>query len=210
MSSQHAVAARSIEYAFINDESLVLASLIGDFGAFDELTRRHRAAVIVTAQHAGATRTAAEDVAQDVFLVAFQTLPTLEEPARFGAWLRAIARFRALRVAERDRRTAATEAVDLEALSERHNSASPMDTGDPAGRHQRSAERQAVWTALDRLSREHREVLFLHYCEEWPLARIAAALAVPETTVKGRLFRAREAMRRVLVTDDNTRIEKGK
>src|SRR5690348_12007404 len=83
------------------DEQLVLAALVGGIAAFDELVRRYRAAIILVAEHVIGSRAAAEDVAQEVFLLAFKALPSLDEPAKFAGWLRAIARHRAQRVATR-------------------------------------------------------------------------------------------------------------
>lgn len=46
---------------------------------------------------------------------------------------------------------------------------------------------------LERLTREHREVLVLHHVLDWSVEEVAAALGVPVGTVKSRLSRARAA-----------------
>src|SRR5437870_3079744 len=79
------------------DEVLVLAAILGDLEAFDELASRYRAAVVRTAR-ALVGREFAEDVAQDALLLAFKALPSIEEPKKFAAWLSAITRHRALRL----------------------------------------------------------------------------------------------------------------
>ena len=180
-----------------DDALLVIAALLGDLVAFETLVCRYRGAVTLVAQQILGSRAAAEDVAQDTFVIAFQALPDLDDPARFPGWLRAIARHRACRAVARARRDQPTDTESLNLLLE-HRSPDRTVAGDPARNLQQQAGRDAVWEALDRLSGEHREALYLHYCEEWPLARIAEFLTVPETTVKGRLYRAREALRRVL------------
>src|SRR5919206_4912562 len=78
------------------DEVLVVAAILGDLDAFDLLATRYRAAVVRTAQ-AIVGREDAEDVAQDALLLAFKALPSIEDPAKFAAWLWAITRHRALR-----------------------------------------------------------------------------------------------------------------
>src|ERR1044072_7997694 len=83
------------------DEVLVVASIIGDLDAFDELATRYRAAVVRTAQ-AIVGREDAEDVAQDALLLAFRALPSIEQPAKFAAWLSAITRHRAQRFGKRE------------------------------------------------------------------------------------------------------------
>ena len=83
------------------DEVLVVAAILGDLDAFDELASRYRAAVVRVAQ-AIVGRETAEDIAQDALLLAFKALPTIEEPKKFAAWLSAITRHRALRVGKRE------------------------------------------------------------------------------------------------------------
>src|SRR5215216_717022 len=83
------------------DEVLVVASILGDLDAFDELATRYRAAVVRTAQ-AIVGREDGEDVAQDALLLAFKALPSIEEPSKFAAWLSAITRHRAMRFGKRE------------------------------------------------------------------------------------------------------------
>src|SRR5688572_11814899 len=89
------------------DEELVVAALLGNLAAFDELVRRFRPAVRLTARRYVDGEDAVEDLCQEAFLRAFKALPHLEEVDRFGAWLHAIVRNLALRQrqnATRDRR----------------------------------------------------------------------------------------------------------
>src|ERR1051325_983700 len=85
------------------DEVLVVAAILGDLEAFDELATRYRAAVMRVAQ-AIVGRDDAEDVAQDALLLAFKALPSIEDPTRFAAWLAIITRHRALRLGKRESR----------------------------------------------------------------------------------------------------------
>src|SRR6266545_3833552 len=83
------------------DEVLVVAAILGNLEAFEELVLRYRAAVVRLARTiVGANY--AEDVAQDALLLAFKALPTIEEPGKFAAWLSAITRHRALRFNKRE------------------------------------------------------------------------------------------------------------
>ena len=83
------------------DEVLVVASILGDLDAFDLLATRYRAAVVRVAQSV-VGREDAEDVAQDALLLAFKALPSIEDPAKFAAWLSAITRHRAFRFGKRE------------------------------------------------------------------------------------------------------------
>src|SRR5215204_1058771 len=79
------------------DELLVMAAILGNLEAFEELVVRYRPAVVRLARTIVGTNHA-EDVAQDSLLLAFKALPSIEEPRKFGAWLSAITRHRASRV----------------------------------------------------------------------------------------------------------------
>ncbi len=75
-----------------DDAELVASTRAGDVHAFGQLYDRY--ARLVRAICADATRdlTASQDLAQEVFLRAFQRLNDLREPAHFGAWVVGIAR----------------------------------------------------------------------------------------------------------------------
>lgn len=195
-----------------DDEALVVAALVGSLAAYDELVRRYRAAVLLTTARVFPNdRAAAEDAAQEAFLLAFKALPKLETPAAFPGWLRAIARNRALRLAERAKRAGAPAAPsDLDALLLRESRevgrrpaavASASAGEDPRRAYERRAERERLWRAIDALPDEQREALWLRAVEEWPVARIAAFLRINEAAVRGRLYRARESLRRRLLAD---------
>jgi RNA polymerase sigma-70 factor, ECF subfamily len=186
---------RRIPYPEATDEQLVLAALLGDLPAFDELIRRYRTAVIVTAQPIVGSRAEAEDVAQEVFLLAFKALPQLDEPSRFGWWLRAIARRRAGRHAEKERRTEPAEMTRLDTLLSANLTS--LRQADPARAFADKSETEILWQAIGRLSPEHREVLILRG-REGSVEQMAAFLDLSEPAVRGRLFRARAALRTVL------------
>src|SRR5215471_3217649 len=92
------------------DELLVVAAILGNLEAFDELVSRYRAAVVRTAQGI-VGRELAEDVAQDALLLAFKALPSIEDPAKFAPWLYSITRHRAQRLGKQQRSLASREVV---------------------------------------------------------------------------------------------------
>lgn len=56
----------------------------------------------------------------------------------------------------------------------------------------------ALRDALDRLPEKLRTPLVLHYLEGMPLADVSRALRLPESTVRSRVHRARQALRKAL------------
>jgi len=172
----------------LDDRRLVLASLLGELEAYDELVRRYRGAVFVVTFRLLGDRALAEDATQEALLVAFKALPQLADPARFSAWLHAIARRHARKVAERGRKRRGQ--IDELLLRE---VPSLRERPDPA---QRWVEAVEVRQALEALPEVSRLAVELMYFEGMSVRDIASFLGVTETTVTWRLHRAYELLRR--------------
>jgi RNA polymerase sigma-70 factor, ECF subfamily len=168
------------------DEVLVVAAILGDFGAFDELVARYRAAVVRAARMV-VGREDAEDVAQEVFLLAFKALPSIEDPAKFAAWLFAITRHRAWRFGRRESAHRSGRVELDEVLLERLESLSaPMpDRGDE----------EEVMLALASLPDDYALAVRLRFLDGLPIKRIAAFLGVSQATVKWRVHRGKQLLR---------------
>jgi len=178
----------------LTDEELVTGALLGRLAAFDELVRRFRPAVRLTAQRYADDMEAVEDLCQEAFLRAFKALRQLAEPAHFGAWLHAIVRNLALR----ERRNGALRrerisTLDLMLLEGLH---SPEPSPHEAA--ERDEAERMVRSAVERLPEAYREVVYLHYWEGMPLPRVAAYMGIPLTTAKWRIRHARQRLEREL------------
>jgi DNA-directed RNA polymerase specialized sigma24 family protein len=93
-----------------DDAELVAAVLAGDREAFGPLLARWRPNVLGLCRRLLGPGPQAEDVAQEAAVAAFLSLARLADPARFGAWLQAIAANLA-RMALRRRRLLAAEGL---------------------------------------------------------------------------------------------------
>ena len=168
------------------DEVLVIAAILGNLEAFEELVVRYRPAVVRLARTIVGTDDA-EDVAQDSLLLAFKALPGIEEPRKFPAWLSAITRHRALRfskseTAQMRKRVALDEALleKIEALAK------------PLAEKERDEEMIA---ALESLPADYAMPLRLRFLDEMPLNRIAAFMGIPLSTVKWRIHHGKKLLR---------------
>jgi RNA polymerase sigma-70 factor (ECF subfamily) len=171
------------------DEVLVVAAMVGDLGAFDTLARRYRPGVVRAAQ-AIVGRGNAEDVAQEALVLAFKALPSLEEPARFPSWLRAITRHRAFRFDRREKARRRTQvALDEMLLESIPALTRPMPDLE--------ADKE-LQSALNGIQQDYALALRLHFLDEMPLSRIASFLGVPLTTVKWRVHRGKELVRKAI------------
>jgi RNA polymerase sigma-70 factor (ECF subfamily) len=132
-------------------------------------------------------------VTQDVWLRVIRGIGRLRDAARLRAWLFGIAR-RALmdRLREQYARQAEVDA-HLEGIP------AGLDWGVP------DDQIDTVERELARLPLVEREVLTLFYLNELSLADVAGVLDVPVGTVKSRLFRARQMLRRELIARGDQR-----
>ena len=181
------------------DSYLVRLAQEGCRAAFDVLARRYRAGVSLTARQIVGEAGRAEDVAQDALLIAFRALPSLADPERFAAWLGAITRHRARRVARRESRYVPLEPAHLDYSLDYSQAAAVPDPEGLTG---------ILTEAFGEIGPEYQTVLRLRYWEEWSVAQIAAFLSLPVTTVKWRLHYGREVLRRRLTRHEKDEHEK--
>jgi RNA polymerase sigma-70 factor (ECF subfamily) len=168
------------------DELLVVAAILGNLEAFEQLVVRYRPAVVRLARTIVGTDHA-EDIAQDSLLLAFKALPTIEEPRKFAAWLSAITRHRALRFNKSETKQLTKRvALDVALIEKVQALATP----------QADKERdELMMKALDSLPPDYAMPLRLHFFDDMPLNRIAAFIGVPLSTVKWRIHHGKKLLR---------------
>jgi len=168
------------------DEVLVLAAILGNLEAFEELVVRYRTAVVRLARTIVGSDDA-EDVAQESLLLAFKALPSIDEPRKFAAWLSAITRHRALRFSKsEDKHVSKRVALD-EALLEKIEA-----LGRPLADKERDEQ---MMKALDDLPPDYAMPLRLRFLDDMPLNRIAAFMGIPLSTVKWRIHHGKKLLR---------------
>lgn len=168
------------------DELLVVAAILGNLEAFEQLVVRYRPAVVRLARTIVGTDYA-EDVAQESLLLAFKALPSIEEPGKFAAWLSAITRHRAVRFSQSEHKHASKRiALDEALLEEIEALAKPLADKE---------RDEAMIKALDNLSSEYAMPLRLRFLDDMPLNRIAAFMGIPLSTVKWRIHHGKKLLR---------------
>ncbi len=126
----------------------------------------------------------ADDVAQDVFVHAWQGLATLREPERFRSWLMGMAWRRAQDHIRSQQRRARRDQDWLQSLS------------TPEGVS--AEERIAMDQAMDDLPPDVRACVALSLAEGWSHTEVSSALDIPLGTVKSHLTRGRERLLKAL------------
>lgn len=148
---------------------------------FAELVYRYQAMVFSIAQHFLADRSAAEELAQDVFLQLHTSLPTLKSEDHVKFWLRKVTAHRCIDYRRRRR----PEQISLEDAPE---PLAPMRAEDPI-----LARKLRQYVAS--LPEKPRLVLILRYQEDMLPEDIAEILNMPLATVKSHLQRSLAMLR---------------
>jgi len=155
---------------------------------FAPLYRRHFEPVAGYLLRRTGNAALAEDLAADTFLAAWKALPGYQDSGiPFRAWLLRIATNRANAAARRER-----VRRRVFSLLARPAVVRPTDSQSSA------YDTDHLYTALARLHPEHQTVIALVHLEGLSVAHTARILDVAEGTVKSRLHRAREALKREL------------
>ena len=152
---------------------------------FEELVRRHQGMVFSIAFHFLQDRSAAEELAQDVFVQLYRDLHRLESPEHVTFWLRRVAAHRCIDYARRRKHPF----LGLDAAPEPQAAAR---TSDPfLARHLRRV--------IASLSHKARLIVILRYQEDLTPNEIAAAMDIPVATVKSHLQRSLAVLRANIV-----------
>lgn len=176
--------------ADLSDERLVADTLAGDDGAFARLVAGHKSPVFRLAARFARDYYELEEICQEVFVKAYESLGTFRREAPFGHWLMRIA-VRVCYDALRARRNE-KNAVPLDEVAFRLR-----DDADAARREARQARELLGW-ALGFLSPAERLVITLTELEELSVREAARVTGWSEGNVKVRAFRARQALRKIL------------
>ena len=150
-------------------------------------------------------RTAAEDLVQETYLRAFRSWNQFDRGTNCRSWLFTICRNTHMH--ERERASTRYEVMESEMRDANGAAASRsfMDqhavaTGSPDDFFKVIVD-DALVAAIDALPDDFREVLILSDLGDLTYPEISEVLAIPLGTVKSRLFRARQQLRDVLVTE---------
>jgi RNA polymerase sigma factor (sigma-70 family) len=172
-----------------NDAELVAECLEGRRDAFGRIVERYQSLICSLAYSATGSLGQSEDLAQETFLVAWQQLPGLREPASLRPWLCGIARNLIGKALRRDGREPLHAAEPLEA-AQAAASTEPLPPERAIGKE----EEAILWRSVERIPEIYREPLVLFYREHRSVEKVAAELDLTEDTVRQRLSRGRKLL----------------
>ena len=182
-----------------------------DADAFEVFVRTYQDMVFATAVRLLGEPAEAEDVAQQVFLKAFQRFDEIGTSPAAAGWLKTVAKNACLNHLSRYRSrwrffSELTRADDADAEAA-YDVSAPAETS-PALQMERTDERERLELALRALPAHQRVPLVLFHFEEVSYEEIASTLGVSLAKVKTDIHRGREALRKVIDRQPRWRAER--
>lgn len=168
------------------ERELVQRAQRGEHAAFAQLVRENQGRIIRHLLNLTGSRDEAVELSQEVFMKAWEALPTWRPEARFHTWLYRIASNVAYDLLRR------RQVVSFEPLPEDHDTSAETDNPELRLHAKQTIARLEV--ALARLAVEHREILLLREVEGLSYQELSTTLGIDEGTVKSRLARGRAAL----------------
>jgi RNA polymerase sigma-70 factor (ECF subfamily) len=167
----------------VQDDVLFREFLNGSDLAFVNLYNRYKQSAFVYCLKILGDAEAAKDIMQGVFLKVYERRSQLLHPERFKSWLLMIARNDCLTLMRKASWTA-------ELPEDSEDTMTPL----PTSTVEKEEEIALVARAIGRLNPEMKEVVILREYENLSYKEIADVLGVAESTVKSRLFSARQQL----------------
>ena len=185
------------------DKELVERAKRGDQSAFEELVLENQNRVYALALRLVNDRESAADLAQEAFVRAWQGLGTFQGESSFATWVYRLTTNLCIDwLRKQRRREGVAPSVSLD--DEESGWAEPADRdSDPHLLLEKSERGRALARGLDKLPDWQRRALVLRELSGLSYQEIGEALEVDLGTVKSRIARARQSLRKILLEDGN-------
>lgn len=174
----------------IDDKSLIGQFKDGDPSAFERIVQIYQDRIYNLCRYLLGNPQDAEDAAQDVFIKAFRKLNDFRPEASLYTWLYRIGVNTCLDHKKKLRPEPFKDGYQAEDL--------PSAEPSPEHRYQAKEIDRAIRSALDQLSKNSRTVIVLKEIEGLSYEEIAEVITLSVGTVKSRISRTREELRRIL------------
>jgi len=183
----------------VGDTELVVRALGGREDGFEELVRRYQRPIVAYVYRMVGNYDSALDLTQEVFIKVYNSLTRYRPEYKFSTWIYRIAHNSAI---DHLRRNGAARTEELEVEGEGGQMfEKPLASKSPTPEQEseRRERRAEIEEVVCLLPSAYRELIVLRHSHDMSYDEIAEVTGLPLGTVKNRIFRAREAMRELLV-----------
>lgn len=176
-----------------NDTDLAGRARLGDENAWELLMRAYQEPVFRFAYLLSGDPDDAEDIAQETFIRAYRALERFDLARPLRPWLLSIC----ANLAHNKRRAVGRYLAALQRLLQ----AEPVAAASIEEKSSRRWQAQSLWHAVQKLSKNDQQVIYLRYFLEMSTEEVAQSMDIAQGTVKSRLHRALERLRAVVERD---------
>jgi len=182
-------------------ESLfVLRLKANEDAAYDELVRTYNASIFHVAYRMLGDSAEASDVVQEIFIKVFRNIGSFKGEAALKTWIFRIALSEILNRLRWWKSRHRSSTVSLDDSPANGHEYHVADSGPSPEEILESKEKEmAIQEALGKLSSEHRSIIVLRDIEGFSYTEIADVLGISMGTVKSRLARGREDLKKSLI-----------
>lgn len=170
----------------------------GDQGAFAELVDLYKDKIFHLGYRMLSNRHEAEDIVQETFLRVYKNWERYDEKQKFSTWIYRIATNLCI---DQLRKRKPNYYLDAEMNDQEGMDGYTLIPGDdrtPETEYLVSETQQMIHHAIEGLPVKYKSVIILRYLQELSLQEIGEVLDMPVTTVKTRVHRGREFLRKKL------------
>nr|WP_275444859.1 RNA polymerase sigma factor SigW [Paenibacillus sp. ACRRX] len=180
------------------EKRLAMLARKGDTSAFAEIVELYKDKIFHLAYRMLSNRHEAEDVVQDTFLRVYRNLDRYDENQKFSTWIYRIGTNLCI---DRLRKRKPSYSLDAE-MNDQEGvdgySMIPSDDRTPETYLLVSETQRMIHEAIDSLPAKYKSVMVLRYLQDMSLQEISDVLNMPVTTIKTRVHRGREFLRKKL------------
>ncbi len=184
------------------EQAIVTRCLLGENAAWEDVVRHYGARIYHLSYRYTRRRDEAEDLTQEIFLRAYQSLPRFRaETGNFKCWLLKVGRNLLI---DHYRRTCRARALDQVLEYGDDGRLQDQQSPDPLRNLEEGERDRIVRRALSKVPSESRQAIVLREFHGMEYAEIARVCRVPVGTVKSRVSRGRACLARILSSTART------
>ena len=175
----------------------------GDRGAFEDLVQMYNDKIYRLCYRMLGNRQEAEDVVQETFLRVFRNLDRYDETMKFSTWIYRIATNLCIDLLrKRKNEFSLDETSSAENETNNFHGILADDEPSPENMALLSETQSNVRNAIESLPKKYKTVVILKYLHDMSLQEISEVLDLPVSTVKTRVHRGREYLRKKIGEED--------
>jgi RNA polymerase sigma-70 factor (ECF subfamily) len=180
------------------DFIVISRALKGDQNAYTELLKKYKGAIYSFIFKMIPEKEDAEDMVQETFIKAFSALPTFNNEFAFSTWLFKIASNNCIDYMRKKRLKTYSINKPIESKDGFVIQDLPDPLINPEMEYIESERLSNIESAIQKLPKKYRSIIIMRHKEEKSYEEISAELNIPIGTVKARIFRAREKLKKLL------------